>query len=344
VDIGFFEIFSTALAAIYSAVRDYGLAIIVLTIAVRLILLPLTIKQTKSMREMQRIQPEVKRLQQKHKGDRQKMNTELMALYKEHGVNPFGGCAPLLLQFPVLIALYWVIRQPLEYMQHISDWVLPQRLGIGFINETTSAEVIQRVVDVYGWFGSPFRLDCSASLARSGAVPDWIRSFEPSSAALDVASCGSGVAAVIPHLLLIGVMGFTTYYQQRQMQAAQGAAGPQAQQMQMLTRIMPIFLMVIGYSFPAGLVLYWTITNVWTIGQQRLMLKGFPPVLPGSGHEEPAPQSKPSAGKATKAGAKATGAKATGAKPKAAPAKGRSGADGHRAPATSSPARRKRKR
>jgi YidC/Oxa1 family membrane protein insertase len=338
--IGFFEIFSTALAAIFSVVRDYGLAIIVLTIAVRLILLPLSIKQTKSMREMQRIQPDVKRLQQKYKGDRQKMNTELMALYKEHGVNPLGGCAPLLLQFPVLIALYWVIRQPLAYMQHISDWVLPRRLGIAFINESTSADVIGRVVDVYRWFGSPFRLDCSASLARSDTVPDWIRSFQPTAGALEVAGCGSGVAAIVPHLLLLGVMGFTTYYQQRQMQAAQGAAGPQAQQMQMLTRIMPIFLVVIGYSFPAGLVLYWTITNLWTIGQQRLMLKGFPPVLPGADKESPAPQTKGSSTKATKSGA--SGARSVGAKPKGGPSKGRS--DGQRAPATSSPSKRKRRR
>jgi YidC/Oxa1 family membrane protein insertase len=309
VNIPFFEIFATALAAIYSVVRDYGLSIILLTILVRIVLLPLTIKQTKSMREMQRIQPEVKRLQQKYKGDRQKMNTEMMALYKEHGVNPFGGCAPLLLQFPVLIALYWVIRQPLEYMQHIGDWVLPRAL------ETSP-------VDVNRFLG--LRLDCSAATARVGEGSEFVP-----------APCGDGLLDMIPYVILIVLMGLTTFYQQRQMQAAQGPASPQAQQMQMFTRIMPIFLMVIGYSFPAALVLYWTVTNLWTVGQQQLMLKGFPPVL----HH---PEAKEIPAQSGSKGAVKRGTKPTGGKPSA---KGRSTTASSKAPAASSPSgRRKRKR
>src|ERR671915_56735 len=104
---GFFEVFSAALTGFYALVPSLGLAIVLLTIAVRLLLLPLSIKQTRSMREMQRIQPEVKKIQTKHKGDRQKMNEEMMALYKEHGVNPFGGCLPLLMQFPFLIGVFY---------------------------------------------------------------------------------------------------------------------------------------------------------------------------------------------------------------------------------------------
>jgi YidC/Oxa1 family membrane protein insertase len=309
VSIPFFEVFSTALAAIYSVVGNFGLSIILLTIAVRVVLLPLTIKQTKSMREMQRIQPQVKRLQQKYKGDRQKLNAETMALYKEHGVNPFGGCAPLLLQFPVLIALYWVIRQPLEYMQHIADWVLPRALE-------------RNPLDVNRFLG--LRLDCSAATARVGEGSEFVP-----------VACGDGIVDMLPYLVLIAAMGFTTYYQQRQMQAAQGPSSPQAQQMQMFTRIMPIFLMVIGYTFPAALVLYWTITNVWTIGQQRLMLKGFPPILH---HEEPEIRAETGSKGAVKAG----GTKPTGGKPAS---KGRSPATGRKAPAASSPsARRKRKR
>ena len=78
----------------YGIIPSYGLAIILLTLAVRILLLPLSIKQTRSMREMQRIQPEIKKIQAKYKGNRQKMNEEMMALYKEHGVNPLGGCLP----------------------------------------------------------------------------------------------------------------------------------------------------------------------------------------------------------------------------------------------------------
>jgi YidC/Oxa1 family membrane protein insertase len=307
--VGFFEIFATALAAIFVVVRDYGSSIILLTVAVRLVLLPLSIKQTKSMREMQRIQPEVRKIQQKHKGDRQKANNEVMALYKEHGVNPFGGCAPLLMQFPVLIALYWVIRRPTEYMQHIAHWALPRALT-------------EHPLASHEWLG--LRLDCSAATASGGRGGE----------ALNVA-CGDGLLSGLPYFLLILVMGFTTFYQQKQMQAAQGGANnPQAQQMQMITRVMPVFLIVIGYSFPAALVLYWTVTNLWTIGQQRLILGKFPPILPHGDEDTKNPPSK-QASKPLKAGPKSR------SKP---PGKRSGASDGHRAPATSSPSSKKKRK
>ena len=127
---GFFEILAAPLAAFYSVASSYGLAIVLLTLLVRVILLPLSIKQTKSMREMQAIQPEMKRLQQKYKNDTQKRNEETMKLYKEHGVNPLGGCLPLLFQFPVFIGLYYVVRFPLKYMgpTFLADSSLAQAL------------------------------------------------------------------------------------------------------------------------------------------------------------------------------------------------------------------------
>jgi YidC/Oxa1 family membrane protein insertase len=102
--------FGWALSGLYSVLPVYGVAIILLTILVRVILLPLTLKQTRSMQEMQKIQPHVKELQRKYKGNRAKLNEELQKLYKEHQVNPLGGCLPLLLQIPVFIALYAVLR------------------------------------------------------------------------------------------------------------------------------------------------------------------------------------------------------------------------------------------
>jgi YidC/Oxa1 family membrane protein insertase len=98
------------LSFFYEVVPSYGVAIVLLTILVRIVLIPLTIKQTRSMQAMQRVQPKVKELQRKYKGNRQKMNEELMKLYKEHQVNPLGGCLPLLLQLPVFFALFSVLR------------------------------------------------------------------------------------------------------------------------------------------------------------------------------------------------------------------------------------------
>jgi YidC/Oxa1 family membrane protein insertase len=280
---GFFELFSIALAGFYAVIPSYGLAIILLTLAVRLVLLPLSIKQTKSMREMQAIQPEIKKLQAKHKGDRQKMNEELMALYKEHGVNPFGGCLPLLMQFPILIGLFYVIRTPLKYMGSVVEG---SALADGLRSISSALEINQ-------FLG--IRLNCSASGTVTGnsATGD----LEGLDRALAQA-CGSGVVEALPYLLLVLVMGFTTYYQQKQMQRSTPDS-PQAQQMQMFAKIMPLMLMVFSFNFPAGVVVYWVTTNLWTIVQQRIILKAHPLPVPAVGSSSK--KSTPATAKAAKA-------------------------------------------
>src|SRR5687768_11273868 len=172
---GFFEIFAAALAGLYGFVKSYGIAIILLTVAVRIIVLPLSIKQTRSMREMQRIQPELKKLQAKHKGDRQKINEEMMALYKEHGVNPFGGCLPLLMQFPVFIALYRLISTPLAYMGYRlegQDWA---PVGdVSGVMERVQGSALARGLDTahvkVNEFLGIFRLDCKPQDVYSEAA------------------------------------------------------------------------------------------------------------------------------------------------------------------------------
>ncbi|AKL97372.1 membrane protein insertase YidC/Oxa1 family [Clostridium aceticum] len=103
------------LRLIYQLVGNYGLSIILFTIVVKLIMVPLTIKQTKSMKKMQEVQPKIKEIQEKYKNDKEKMNTKVMELYKEYNVSPFGGCLPLLIQFPIIIGLFSVLRNPLDY-------------------------------------------------------------------------------------------------------------------------------------------------------------------------------------------------------------------------------------
>jgi YidC/Oxa1 family membrane protein insertase len=217
------------------------------------------------MREMQRIQPEVKKIQQKNKGDRQKMNEEMMALYREHGVNPFGGCLPLLLQFPVLIGLFYVIREPFKYLGPVKDSLLAQALTADPLG-------------VHQFLG--LRLDCSSQLALQGKASGIVKTV----------ACGDGVISALPYLVLVLLMGFTTYYQQKQMQARQPAGGGdmQAQQLQLMGKIMPLMLMVFAFGFPSGVVIYWLTTNVWTIGQQQLMLRVAPEKPPLAPPTEPA--------------------------------------------------------
>lgn len=259
---GFFEVFAAGLAGFYALVGNYGVAIILLTVAVRILLLPLSVKQTRSMREMQRIQPEVKKIQAKNKGDRQKMNEEMMALYKEHGVNPFGGCLPLLMQFPVFIALYNLISKPLAYMGYeLEGDRYVRREGLEGVMANLQDSALARGLDTaateVNTFLGIFHLDVKPADV-----------FAPSL---------GGILALLPYLVLIGLMGFTTFYQQKQMQAQKGpSTDPQAQQMQVFMKIMPLMLMVFSFNFAAGLTLYWLTTNVWSIAQQHLMLRVAP--------------------------------------------------------------------
>jgi len=121
----FKEIIFVLLQQIEGVVGDWGLAIIVLTVLVRLALMPLTIKQTKSMYEMQRIQPKIKELQAKYKDDKEKLQEETLKFYQDNKVNPFGGCLPMLLQMPLLIALYQVLggtaKKPGILMEYLAS-------------------------------------------------------------------------------------------------------------------------------------------------------------------------------------------------------------------------------
>ena len=107
---GVFELFAQTLSFFYDLVPNYAIAIVLLTLLVMVITTPFTLKGTRSMIQMQRLQPEMRRLQLKYKDDRQKLNEELMAFYKENNLNPLGGCLPLLLQTPIFIILFNVIQ------------------------------------------------------------------------------------------------------------------------------------------------------------------------------------------------------------------------------------------
>ena len=235
----------TVLSFFYDIIPSYGVAIILLTIFVRILLLPLTLKQTRSMHAMQQIQPQVKELQRKYKGNRQKLNEELMKLYKEHQVNPLGGCLPLLLQLPVFFALYRVLTAGggTEY------------LPTGSSLTTSIREGAERFLGM--------NLGCPPRGAGQGMV-----AVIQGGSQID---CGSSFAAAIPYYIMVALMVGTTFYQQRQMQKA--SSGPQAQQMKIMTTIMPVFLGFISLQIAAGVLVYWVTTNTWQIAQQAIMLR-----------------------------------------------------------------------
>jgi YidC/Oxa1 family membrane protein insertase len=208
-----------------------------------------------------------------------------MKLYKEYGVNPFSGCWPVLLQFPILIAMYSVLRWPQDPIHVPTESALyaavsqqiPETLdGQPDSPPIETPEQIE-TLDLPGpTSGTSFlgmNLLCSA--VQAGNTDATLAAQSPTGQQLEYrVNCGSGVVDRIPYYVFAVLMFATTYVQQRQMQNA-SPPGASAQQ-QAVLKLMPILFGVFGIFFPAGLVLYWTTSNAWQIGQQYFMLKSRP--------------------------------------------------------------------
>jgi YidC/Oxa1 family membrane protein insertase len=270
-------------AQIYELIPNYGVTIIVLTVLIRLVLLPLGIKQVRSMQHMQIIQPKVKQIQQKYKGNKQRQQEEIMKLYKEYGVNPFSGCWPVLLQFPILIAMYSVLRFPQHPIHIPEDTKLFEAVTRQIPQVDDDGDRITSQSDVPAEPGNAggtsflgMNLLCSASQAgnESARLGDKVAVGQETITLEYPVNCGDDVNR-IPYYFFAVLMFGTTYYQQRQMQKA-SPPGAASQQQQALLRIMPIMFGVFGIFFPAGLVIYWTTSNAWQIGQQYYMLRTRP--------------------------------------------------------------------
>jgi YidC/Oxa1 family membrane protein insertase len=204
----FINLFYIILEFFYKYVNNYGVSIVLLTLSVRLVLLPLTISQTRNMIQMQRIQPKLKELQEKYKDNKEKLQTELMAFYKEHNVNPLAGCFPLLLQLPIFFALYRVL---IDY---------PNLKGASFL-----------------WIGD---------LSKPDILFGWLP---------------------IMLILMVGTSLLTSL---------QTMTDPKQR---ILTFAMPLLFGFIGFRLPAGILLYWNVTNIWSILQQYIMAKfGLKPI------------------------------------------------------------------
>jgi len=237
------------LAFFYSLIPNYGVAIVLLTILMMIVLTPLTIKQTRSMLVMQKLQPELKRLQEQHKNDRQALNEAVMALYKEHNANPLGGCLPMLLPLPVFFALFRV----LEGLARVTREPLTHQLVPHPKYLTASTQMYKDIVAAHGHLNS-FGMDLAKSAANiSGTFWD-----------------------KLPYFVLLLIMVGTQYYQQRQLTARNPQAAPSQQQAMM--KFIPIFFGVISIRFPAGVVLYWTVSNGIRIFQQWGMYRYDPKV------------------------------------------------------------------
>jgi YidC/Oxa1 family membrane protein insertase len=241
--IGWHELLS-AIGLDPSGGLSWALSIIGLTLVIRAALIPLFVKQIKSSRNMQLLQPKVKELQKKYGHDRQKLAEETMKLYKEAGTNPFASCLPILLQMPIFFALFRLLDQAARSGK-----------AHGFLDVERAKQFGQ--ADIFG------KIPIADSFWGSRTWGD-----EPNATVMVVA------------LILVLAMTATTFFTQRQLMAknmpAEAMSGPYAQQQKMLLYILPVAFGLGGVAFPIGVLLYWTTSNLWTMSQQFYVIRNNP--------------------------------------------------------------------
>jgi YidC/Oxa1 family membrane protein insertase len=259
---------------------SWGVAIILMTFTVRLLILPLTFKGVKSMQRLQTLQPAIKQIQERYKDDKQRMNQEVMAFYQREKVNPLSSCFPLLLQIPFFIALFSLLQSD-SFQDDIAD--NPSFLAIDNLAENITDPFLLGVVIV---------LYVGTQLAASAVTAI---SADPT---------------------------------QRRIMFA-----------------LPFVFVIFIINFPAGLIVYWITTNVWTIGQQLLVKKLYPKPEPLDPRDA-VPEQKPARGKPATAAALTDGGSDAKAKPAKAKAKAKASGDGNGGPAKAPPGspRKKKKR
>ena len=214
---------------------SWGLAIVGLTVLIRAILVPLTYRQLKSMQEMQRLAPEINLLKEKYKEDKQRQQQELMKFYQENKINPLASCLPLLMQLPVFISLFYMLRTDLK--KHICG---PALRAHGIV----TSKAIEKAT-------------CNEVAPHSAKFL-----FLP-----DITAKATGLALVVLILLYVGSQLASTLI-------ATATADPNQRRLMLL---LPVVFVVILYRYPAGLLVYWITTNLWTIGQQFLIRRRLPP-------------------------------------------------------------------
>lgn len=206
-----YNVLGSILKVIFEVVGNYGLAIVIFTIFAKTVLLPLTIKQTKSSKAMQDMQPRITEIQEKYKNKPEKQQQEILKLYQESNFNPMAGCLPMLIQMPIIIGLFSVLREPVKY-------------GV-----FASAEAFAAADQGFLWL---------SSLTQTNNI----------SMAL--------------------LSGISAYFMQKVMTPPDQQQGP----MKTMTYMMTAMSFFWGFTFPAGLALYWTVSNIYTIAQYYLVM------------------------------------------------------------------------
>ena len=234
------DVFQSVLLFFHNHVGiSWGFSIVVLTIVMRAILLPLTVKQFHSMQKLQRMQPQMKAIQAKYKDDKQRQQQEVMKFYKENEINPLGSCLPLVAQIPVFISLFYMLRQDLRKN------ICPQTQAV---------------------YQAKYAATHHISLAHAAAhtTPCGANNGAGFLFIPDLTDKATGWVLIVLLLLYVGT----------QLASSLMMSSPMMdKQQRKLMLFLPLVFVVIVIRFPAGLIVYWITTNTWTMGQQYTVRK-----------------------------------------------------------------------
>ena len=272
--------FAWVLRLFYNLTGSYGLALILFTLVVKLVLLPFQLKSKKSMLRMNRFQPKVREIQEKYARNQQKMNEELQLLYAQEGVNPMSGCLWSLLPFPIIIALYSIIRQPLSRFMLLSAETIERVReiagGLGydaaalsgraaFYEEIQLTKFINEHFESFSGVSGLFRVDYSFLGLDLTVQPDavWRQFF-------------TGGWPVIGLVLIPILSAALSFFQSKAAMAGGGQGGDAAARSnRMMLYMMPLVSLWIGFTLPASLGVYWIANSVFQIVQDVILNKYF---------------------------------------------------------------------
>ena len=268
--------FGLLLLALYNFVQNYGLAVILFALLVKLVCIPLTIKGKKSMLAMTAMNAELTQLQKKYANNRVKLNEEMQKLYEKHGVNPMSGCLPNLIPLPIMMGLYYAVQQPLQYIVGLSRETvialaqmigLDQFSGANYTIQILIAEKLNAFVDASGHF-----TDAVTNCLQSGET---IFPLDFSFFGLNLADTPSishpSVIWIIP--ILSGLTAFLSTYIMQKMQGTNAANNAAASQMKMMNLMMPLMSLYFAFILPGAIGIYWIFNNVFTCVQEIVLTK-----------------------------------------------------------------------
>lgn len=281
-----------------NAFQNYGLAIIIFTVLVRLAMLPLTVKQQKSAAKMQEIQPLINDIQKRYKDDKEKLNQELMKVYQEHNYNPASGCLPLLIQMPILLTLYWVIAQPLKFMLGKTEEArtaivnVAAKAQVAVNSLLADPKVPTTVEDVIKSWGTYSEIKALNYFNENPEALSQVSGFLDKTELIDFKSFlglnlgeiatynpqivfGPQWKVYVPLLILVLLATVTTFISTKLAMPKNngqqgGAAGCSSNSMLLMGPVMTLYF---SFMMPAGVILYWMAGYVFAIFQQLYLNK-----------------------------------------------------------------------